>query len=71
MQRSPHVKRMNDIMALVNTGKYARLGDKPLLDYLASNSCYSLSVARESFDPVGYGMVIRQGAPYVRTINHL
>ncbi|XP_064595411.1 glutamate receptor 2-like [Liolophura sinensis] len=71
LKLSPQLSTTSELIELVETGKYALLGDKPVYDYIATNSCNQFSVATESFDSVGYGIVLPQGAAYLRTVNHL
>ncbi|XP_064595397.1 glutamate receptor ionotropic, kainate 3-like [Liolophura sinensis] len=71
MKHSPQIPVQSQILDLISTGQFAYVGDRPLLDYIASNSCLTFSVAAGSFDAMRYGMVLPQGARYARTVNHL
>lgn len=71
MREAPKVSETENVLSLVRTGKYAYVGDKPVLDSIASDSCFAFSVAAEGFDFVGYGFVLPQGAVYNRTVNRL
>lgn len=56
---------------MVKHGGYGYIADKPILDYRASRECQAFSVAEESFDVVGYGIVIPEGVPYASSMNTL
>ncbi|XP_064595414.1 glutamate receptor ionotropic, kainate 4-like [Liolophura sinensis] len=69
MKEAPRVSLEEEVLNLIRTGKYAYVGDKPVLDSLSSESCFTFSVAAESFDFVGYGFVLSEGAAYAHIVN--
>ncbi|XP_064595416.1 glutamate receptor 3-like [Liolophura sinensis] len=71
LQNSPKISHEASILDLVKAGQYAYISDRPVLDYLAGQECRTYSVAEESFDVVGYGMVLPQDAAYGKIINRL
>lgn len=71
LQNSPKISHEDSILDLVKAGQYAYISDRPVLDYLAGQECRTYSVAEESFDVVGYGMVLPQDAAYGKVINRL
>lgn len=71
LQGSPSVDGLDAALPYVRTGKYAYVGDRSTLEYVAAQECHTFVVAEESFNAGTYGLVMTEDSPFKEAMDYL
>ncbi|XP_064595457.1 ionotropic receptor 25a-like [Liolophura sinensis] len=70
LQGSPSVDGLDAALPYVRTGKYAYVGDRSTLEYVAAQECHTFVMAEESFNAGTYGLVMTEDSPFKEAMDY-